>query len=606
MLSKFRSALIILLAVGTMGLVVALPAVHLVYAAPEDVALFQDVLSRYGQWLDHSQHGPVWRPSQANRTWRPYTNGRWVPTQEGYVFETEEPWGWATYHYGNWVSTNEHGWVWVPGRTWYPHTVNWRTNDENVGWAPVPPPEYTGSDTYYSEGYGSTPSLDTYGSTPSQGTYGYSRNNSLSSGWTFTRATDFLLGYGLPYSPMYSYAYSGVLVAPQYIPVIYERTVIVNNYVTPRCAPKACYNWGPPMPYLARVTHLRNFEHDHRYKNLRPGQLRNVMPPGNLVHRHPAWREILPNEGTPRERSIRSVANLRTASGGLNRPDAIPAPLSLRRQQTEGASRHDGLVPSTAPFASDSPTGSQQVPGKMAEPNSGRRTPGYIQESRPAEPAKAQDQKASGTASRLPHPAIAQPSVSASTSSGDVAKQQQPVGQLRRQDQPHRSSPRDVQQQASQENRGGRQQDQRLPQELPRALQNHRGRPQGGEMSELQEQARQQQQMQGEHQRRQAESQRHQQMQQQAERQRQQQFQQQQRQADMMQQQQQQAEMQRQAQLQQQRQVEMQRHQQAHQERSAEMARQQQQVVRQAPPPPPAQQAPAPQRQKKHGNHNQQ
>ncbi len=41
------------------------------------------------------------------------------------------------------------GWVWVPGRTWYPSTVEWRTSPESepvdtsyVGWAPTPPPNY--------------------------------------------------------------------------------------------------------------------------------------------------------------------------------------------------------------------------------------------------------------------------------------------------------------------------------------------------------------------------------------------------------------------------------------------------------------------------------
>ena len=28
-----------------------------------------------------------------NEDWRPYTDGRWVPTNDGYVFESQEPWG---------------------------------------------------------------------------------------------------------------------------------------------------------------------------------------------------------------------------------------------------------------------------------------------------------------------------------------------------------------------------------------------------------------------------------------------------------------------------------------------------------------------------------
>jgi len=126
-------------------------------AASEDVAMFYDDLSQYGQWVEYEKYGPVWRPSQVPEDWRPYTNGRWVPTTDGNVFESEEPWGWATYHYGNWMPTEANGWVWVPGRTWYPATVEWRSSPESepvetsyVGWAPTPPPNYEPPPSYAS------------------------------------------------------------------------------------------------------------------------------------------------------------------------------------------------------------------------------------------------------------------------------------------------------------------------------------------------------------------------------------------------------------------------------------------------------------------------
>ena len=65
-------------------------------ASSEDVAMFYDDLSQYGQWVDYENYGPVWSPSNVNEDWRPYTDGRWVPTNDGYVFESQEPWGWAT------------------------------------------------------------------------------------------------------------------------------------------------------------------------------------------------------------------------------------------------------------------------------------------------------------------------------------------------------------------------------------------------------------------------------------------------------------------------------------------------------------------------------
>ena len=53
---------------------------------------------------------------------------------------SDEPWGWATYHYGRWVLLEEGpGWVWVPGYEWGPAWVAWRSSDDYIGWAPLPP-----------------------------------------------------------------------------------------------------------------------------------------------------------------------------------------------------------------------------------------------------------------------------------------------------------------------------------------------------------------------------------------------------------------------------------------------------------------------------------
>ena len=50
-------------------------------AASEDVAMFYDDLAPYGQWVDYENYGPVWVPSNVGEDWRPYTDGRWVPTR---------------------------------------------------------------------------------------------------------------------------------------------------------------------------------------------------------------------------------------------------------------------------------------------------------------------------------------------------------------------------------------------------------------------------------------------------------------------------------------------------------------------------------------------
>jgi hypothetical protein len=52
---------------------------------------------------------------------------------------SEEPFGWATYHYGRWTRLRDVGWIWVPGEEWAPAWVSWRTSNNYVGWAPLPP-----------------------------------------------------------------------------------------------------------------------------------------------------------------------------------------------------------------------------------------------------------------------------------------------------------------------------------------------------------------------------------------------------------------------------------------------------------------------------------
>ena len=236
-------------------------------AASEDVAMFYDDLSQYGQWVEVEKYGPVWQPTQVPEDWRPYTNGRWVPTDDGNVFESEEPWGWATYHYGNWMPTENNGWVWVPGRTWYPSTVEWRTSPESepvdtsyVGWAPTPPPNYEPPPSYAPASY--------YQGSPV--------TDSLSSPlWIFVRAAQFLLGFGQPYTPDYSYMNSGYLVPPTYVPVFYPQTVYYPAYATPTYYPPAFfggrrfgpgyYNMGPSATYISRVTNINQTDHQPDY-----------------------------------------------------------------------------------------------------------------------------------------------------------------------------------------------------------------------------------------------------------------------------------------------------------------------------------------------------
>lgn len=109
--------------------------------ATASYSTFYRKLDPYGVWRETSSYGYVWQPREAerSRSWRPYTNGRWIYTDAGWTWISEEPFGWATYHYGRWTRLRNIGWIWVPGDEWAPAWVSWRKNNDYVGWAPLPP-----------------------------------------------------------------------------------------------------------------------------------------------------------------------------------------------------------------------------------------------------------------------------------------------------------------------------------------------------------------------------------------------------------------------------------------------------------------------------------
>ena len=299
-------------------------------AASEDAGMFYNELEQHGQWFEYENYGPVWQPSRVGEGWRPYTDGRWVPTKQGYVFESQEPWGWATYHYGNWMPTAGYGWVWVPGRTWYPSTVEWRTsrkdvavNASYVGWAPIPPPNYVPPPAYAPSTYG-TPGADLL--TPPL--------------WIFAKAVSFLLGFGQPYTPAYSYTSQPVLAPPSYVPVFYRQTTIVPNYYTPRVlrsgrlrGPRpsyGAYSGGPPVDYISRVTNINRTIINNNITNNTNNisRFNNVVPPQQLVDRNAYIRQIVPPallQGQPLPAS-KPAANVRLARANLGKPNTLAAP----------------------------------------------------------------------------------------------------------------------------------------------------------------------------------------------------------------------------------------------------------------------------------------
>ncbi len=110
--------------------------------ADVSVDYFYDNLSG-GNWIEVEGYGYGWQPDLAvnDTNWRPYADGYWAYTDDGWTWISYEDFGWATYHYGRWANLSDYGWVWFPGEDldWGPAWVSWRTGGDYVGWAPLPP-----------------------------------------------------------------------------------------------------------------------------------------------------------------------------------------------------------------------------------------------------------------------------------------------------------------------------------------------------------------------------------------------------------------------------------------------------------------------------------
>ncbi len=133
--SVVRGALVLVLALG----VCSISACATVRA--DDVSMFYDQLSPYGQWVDVDPYGLCWVPADVDAGWRPYTNGYWDWTDDGWCWVSNYDWGWAPFHYGRWFDSPEFGWCWVPGTVWAPAWCMWRFGDDWTGWCPLPPDE---------------------------------------------------------------------------------------------------------------------------------------------------------------------------------------------------------------------------------------------------------------------------------------------------------------------------------------------------------------------------------------------------------------------------------------------------------------------------------
>lgn len=115
--------------------------------ASELQASFEPTLSPYGTWTEDPTYGRVWMPAPevVGDSFVPYaSNGHWVESEFGWTWVSGWDWGWAPFHYGRWAHLGGNGpWCWVPGTTWSPGWVAWRSGGGYAGWAALAPRKAT-------------------------------------------------------------------------------------------------------------------------------------------------------------------------------------------------------------------------------------------------------------------------------------------------------------------------------------------------------------------------------------------------------------------------------------------------------------------------------
>jgi hypothetical protein len=135
-----RLLLLTILGIGILFISKSTPAINSNPPAfGMQIGFFYSSLSPHGEWIEAGPGFLVWRPFHIHRHWRPYLIGRWMWTDYGWYWMSDEPFGWIVYHYGRWYYDDYYGWVWVPDDLWGPAWVEWRYDDDYIGWAPLPP-----------------------------------------------------------------------------------------------------------------------------------------------------------------------------------------------------------------------------------------------------------------------------------------------------------------------------------------------------------------------------------------------------------------------------------------------------------------------------------
>ena len=87
----------ILLALAIFGLL--LPATKPAKAGTDvSVDFFYNNLGSDGNWVEVADYGYCWQPREVDRDWQPYSDGRWIYSDVGWTWDSDEPYSWAVYH----------------------------------------------------------------------------------------------------------------------------------------------------------------------------------------------------------------------------------------------------------------------------------------------------------------------------------------------------------------------------------------------------------------------------------------------------------------------------------------------------------------------------
>jgi hypothetical protein len=309
---------------------------------------FYDSLAPYGEWIEVGDYGLCWRPTRVDPDWSPYTDGYWAYTDAGWTWVGYEEFGGIVYHYGRWLHLDDDSWCWTPGYEWAPAWVSWRSNDDYVGWAPLPPEARWAQDTGISVWVDSVCDIGP----------GY---------YNFCHVRDF----GAP-------VLRGVLCRRSDSIVIFRSTVNVTNisYNTAYYGGPVIFNGGPsfdvisrvserPIPALKLVQNTRfDAAHwrDHRGPAGRVGF--NEQTVGNqLIVAAP--RVLRPTD--PAE--FRSKAKRMLAGDSVTKGwDMVKDPEVRRQLHAEIGRQAKGLSPQTAPARRVTAADLKVVP-PQADPN---------------------------------------------------------------------------------------------------------------------------------------------------------------------------------------------------------------------------------------------